>query len=129
MTTDVIALVPRPPDVQSMLAAMAAAGEELLVLPVAGGAAVQLCDAPDGDGARPLVSVEEPILVPVPGEVARLLGEEVAGRVPTPVWWIEVRAAAVPERAAALARRVAAALTERLGGAVWPDGGGADDEG
>jgi hypothetical protein len=120
MSIDVIALVPRPPDIPAVLAGMAAAGEELLVLEAAGGAAIQLCDAPGGETVRALLTVEEPILVPIPGEVGRLLGDEVGSRVTSPVWWVEVRAASNPEHAADLAHRFAAALRERLGGVVWP---------
>jgi hypothetical protein len=99
---------------------LAAAGEDLLVLPVADGAVLQLCDQPDGGTVRALLTVEEPVLVPVPGEVARLLGEEAASQVATPLWWLEVRAAAEPEGAVVLARRFAEALRQRLGGVVWP---------
>ena len=53
------------------------------------GAVLRLC-APDG---RPLVSVEAPLLVQVPGEAERLLGRNV----PVPFWWTEARASgAVP---------------------------------
>jgi hypothetical protein len=103
---------------------MAATGEDLLVLPVADGAAVQLCDAPDGAGPRVLVTVQEPVLVPVAGEVARLLDAGVAMVVSTPVWWVEVRAANAPESATDLAHRFTDALVARLGGVVWPTGVG-----
>ncbi|MEV4753526.1 hypothetical protein AB0J86_00180 [Micromonospora sp. NPDC049559] len=120
MSRDVIALLPAAPDVPAMLAAMAAAGEELLVLPAAGRAVLQLCDAADPEHVRPLLSIEEPLMVTVPGEVTRLLGAEVGVEVPTPVWWVEARAAATPERAVRLAYRFAGALVRRLGGVVWP---------
>jgi hypothetical protein len=120
MSRDVIALVPTVPDVPSVLAGMAAAGEDLLVLRVADGAVVQLCDSPDGDDVRPLLTIEEPILVAVPGEVARLLGDAVAAQISAPLWWIEVRAAGAPESALDLAYRFAATLVDRLGGITWP---------
>lgn len=120
MSRDVIALVPTVPDVPAVLAGMAAAGEDLLVLTIADGAVVQLCDAPDEDTVRPLLTIEEPIMVTVPGEVSRLLGEDVGGQVPTPVWWVEARAPSRPGDAVQLAYRFAEALVERLGGIVWP---------
>lgn len=119
MSRDIVALVRNMPDVPAILAGMTAAGEDLLVLPFAAGAVVSLADSPDGGTVRPLLTVDEPILVSVPGEVARLLDAEVADQVSTPVWWIEVRAAA-PEHAIDVAYRFAAALVDRLGGAVWP---------
>jgi hypothetical protein len=119
MSRDVIALVTRMPDVPAVLAGMAAAGEDLLVYTHAGGAVVQLA----GDTGNPLLTIEEPVLVAVPGEVARLLGDEVAGQVPTPVWWIEARAAGTPPDTVDLAYRFADELVRRLGGVVWPAGG------
>jgi hypothetical protein len=124
VSRDVVALVSTAPDAPALLSGMAAAGEDLLVVPAAGGAVVQLCDAPDGAGPRALLTIEEPLLVSVPGEVARLLGAETAARVSGPVWWVEIRAAAVPEHAAELAYRFAGALVERLGGVIWPPGDG-----
>jgi len=120
VSRDIVALVSTMPDVPAVLAGMAAAGEDLLVLPFATDTVVTLADAPDGQTARPLLTVGEPILVSVPGEVERLLGAEVARQVSTPLWWIEVRAAATPEHAFDIAYRFATALVDRLGGAVWP---------
>jgi len=120
VSRDIVALVSTMPDVSAVLAGMAAAGEDLLVLPFAADTVVTLADAPDGQTARPLLTVGEPILVSVPGEVERLLGAEVARQVSTPLWWIEVRAAAAPEHAFDIAYRFATALVDRLGGAVWP---------
>jgi hypothetical protein len=124
VSRDVVALVPVMPDVADVLAGMLAAGPELGVRPVQLGPVVQLCD----EAGRPLVSIELPVLVQVPGEVERLLGPELAGRVQVPVWWVEARAPSARAGArdpGALARRFADALAERLGGLVWPleDGG------
>jgi hypothetical protein len=124
MSQDLVVLVPQQPDVPTLLAGMAAAGEELLVLPVARGAVIQLCDAPDGERIRPLLTVEEPVMVPVAGEVARLLGEDIAARVPTPVWWLELRAAGEPADAVQFAWRFARAVVDQLGGVVWSATGG-----
>jgi hypothetical protein len=116
MSRDVVALVPVMPDVADVLAGMLAAGPELGVRPVEVGPVVQLCDP----GGRPLVSIELPVLVQVPGEVERLLGPELAGRVQVPVWWVEARAPSARQGAGELARRFADALVQRLGGTVWP---------
>jgi hypothetical protein len=113
MTSDVVALLAGMPDPKVIVAGMAAAGEDLGVRHAANGAVLQLCDA---DG-RPLVSIEVPLLVQVPGEVERLLGAETAERVSTPVWWLEARAR---DGRGELARAVAEELVRRLGGVVWP---------
>ncbi|GLY92140.1 hypothetical protein [Actinoallomurus iriomotensis] len=114
MTTDVVALVKTMPDVRSIVAGMVAAGEDLGVRQTAEGAVVQLCDA----AGRPLVSVEVPIFVQVPGEVERLLGPEAAGRVTVPLWWVEARAVGRGP-AGEMARAFADELVRRLGGTVW----------
>ncbi|MFF9406292.1 DUF6177 family protein [Streptomyces anandii] len=113
MTKDVIALTPAMPDLSTLLAGLHAGGPGLGVGTLADGAVVQLC-APDG---RPLVSVEAPILVQVPGEVSRLLG----GPVPEgPVWWTEARASTAVAEAGRLAGSFAGRLATVLGGSVWP---------
>lgn len=113
MSYDVVALIDGRPSYQDVLAGMLAAGPDWLVREVSDGAVLQLCDA----GGRPLASLEAPILIQVPGEVERLLGPELAD-VPTPTWWMEVRA--LPnDGAPELADRYAATLVERLGGRVW----------
>ncbi|KXK63917.1 hypothetical protein AWW66_00220 [Micromonospora rosaria] len=122
MTYDVVVLASRPPDVPAVVAGLVAAGEDLLVWGAADGAVIQLC-APhaSGDGGLSvLLTVEEPVFVPVPAEVSRLLGADVARRAPTPLWWVRVRAPDEPTSAAGLAHRFAAALIERLGGVAWP---------
>jgi hypothetical protein len=112
----VVALVPVMPDLPDLLAGMLAAGPDLRVRPVQAGPVVQLCDK----AGRPLVAIELPVLVKVAGEVERLLGPELAGRVPSPVWWLEARAPTARAGAAELARRFAETVAERLGGVVWP---------
>ncbi|MFF4324803.1 DUF6177 family protein [Streptomyces sp. NPDC001568] len=116
MTKDVIALTPAMPDATAMLVALAAGGADLDVSPTGDGAVIQLL----GAGGRPLVSVEAPVLVQVPGETERLLGTPSA----TPVWWTETRASTAVPEAVALAGAVAGRLAEVLGGAVWPEGAG-----
>jgi hypothetical protein len=116
MSRDVIALVTMMPDAPALLAGMAAAGEGLLVHTHAGGAVVRLTD----DGGHPLLTIEAPVLVAVPGEVARLLDDKAAEQVPTPAWWIEARAAGTPPDAVDLAYRFADEVVRRLGGVVWP---------
>lgn len=117
MTYDLVALVDGRPSSEDVLAGLAAAGEDLGVRAVSGGAVVQLCDEAD----QPLVSIELPLLVQVPGEVERMLGPAV-GTVDTPAWWVEIRAAA-REGARELAEKYADTLVGRLGGKVWTSAG------
>jgi hypothetical protein len=112
----VVALLPRAPEVPDVMAAMAAAGEQLRVRSFGPGSVIQLCDE---EGAA-LVSIEVPVLVQVPGEVERLLGPDAAAAVTPPLWWVEVRAPSVRPGAELLARRFAETLAERCGGVVWP---------
>jgi len=70
MTKDVIALTERMPDAWSVLAGLLAGGPDLHIRSAAEGAVVQLCDAE----GRPLVSIEAPLQLHVPGEARRLLG-------------------------------------------------------
>ncbi|MDT0613905.1 DUF6177 family protein [Streptomyces lancefieldiae] len=113
MTKDVIALTPAMPDLRTLLAGLYAGGPDLGVSTLADGAVVQLC-APDG---HPLVSVEAPVLVQVPGETTRLLGS--AGP-EAPVWWTEARASTAIAEAGRLAGSFAGRLAAVLGGTVWP---------
>ncbi|MFF1450667.1 DUF6177 family protein [Streptomyces sp. NPDC058274] len=112
MTKDVIALTPKMPDLRTLLAGLYAGGPDLGVNTLADGAVIQLC-APDG---RPLVSVEAPVLVQVPGEAFRLLGSDV----PVPFWWTEARASTAVAEGGRLAGSFAGRLATVLGGAVWP---------
>lgn len=117
MTRDVVALLPAAPEVADVAAALRAAGERFGVRRAAEGSVMQLCD---GQG-RPLVSIEVPVLVRVPGEVERLLGPQMAGRLPPPpLWWVEARAPSARDGAERLGRRFAEALAARCGGVVWP---------
>ncbi|WP_406283021.1 DUF6177 family protein [Streptomyces sp. NBC_00209] len=116
MTQDVVALTRRMPDSLAVLAGLLAGGPDLRVGTTGDGAVVQLCD----DEGRPLVSVEVPLLIQVPGEAVRLLGAEAAPEGDGPWWWVEARAAAGVDRAEELAGAFAARLTLLLGGRVWP---------
>jgi hypothetical protein len=113
MTYDVVALLDRQPTEEHLLAGLAGAGEDWGVRAVSGGAVIQLCD----DEGAPVISIDTPSHVQVPGEPARLLGPELAD-VPCPVWWVEVRATA-REGASELAWRYADTLVQRLGGRIW----------
>ncbi|MFF4977821.1 DUF6177 family protein [Streptomyces sp. NPDC001083] len=115
MTKDVIALTLKMPDLFTLLAGLYAGGPDLGVNTLADGAVIQLC-APDG---RPLVSVEAPILVQVPGETTRLLGTS-PGLPESPVWWTEARASTAVAEGGRLAGSFAGRLASVLGGTVWP---------
>ncbi|MFF4189182.1 DUF6177 family protein [Streptomyces sp. NPDC001691] len=117
MTKDVIALTPKMPDTWALLAGLYAGGPDLAVDTGHDGAVVQLCAA---DG-RPLVSLEAPLLVQVPGEAERLLGGQVEAP-EGPFWWTEARASTALPEAERLAGSVAGRLTTLLGGATWPPG-------
>lgn len=114
MTHDVIALTPKAPDNQTLLAGLYAGGPDLLVDSVSEGAAIQL-HTPDG---VPVLNVEVPILIQVPGEASRLLGEGVWAE--SPVWWTEVRATTAVDEAGRLAGSVAGRLAAVLDGTTWP---------
>lgn len=117
MTYDLVALLDGRPSSDDVLAGLTAAGDELGVRAVSGGAVIQLC----GEDHLPLVSIELPLLIQVPGEVERMLGAEV-GSVETPAWWVEIRATAA-DGARELAEKYASTLISRLGGKVWTSAG------
>ncbi|MFE7939975.1 DUF6177 family protein [Streptomyces griseoincarnatus] len=100
-------------DTWALLAGLYAGGPEAAVTAEARGAVLRLC-APDG---RPLVSVEAPLLVQVPGEAERLLGRDM----PVPLWWTEARASGAVPEAGPLAASVCGRLALLLGGGTWPE--------
>lgn len=112
MTKDVIALTPKMPNVWALMASLYAGGSDLDLSAAADGAVVQL----HGPGGRPLVSVESPVLVQVPGEAERLLGL----RMEAPFWWTEARASTAVPEAERLAGVVCGRLNALLGGSTWP---------
>jgi hypothetical protein len=112
MSLDIVALLTRQPDPAAMLRGVTGPNGPLDVRQDAG--TVHMHDP----GGPLLVSVEEPVYVEVPGEPERLLGTAV----PTPVWWVEIRAAAGPDQAALLARGIADEFVRRYGGTVWAGG-------
>jgi hypothetical protein len=116
MTYDVVALLPQLPDVRQLVAGLAVAGEELRIASTANGHVLQLFD----ETGTSVVSVEVPILLQVDGEIARLLGDDVATDLRPPLWWVETRAPSVREGAADKARAIATALAHETGGTVWP---------
>ena len=117
MSSDLVALVRRRPDVHAVADGMIAMGEEL---ELRGGEPepTRLHDS----GGRLLVSIEDAIQVSVQGEIARLLGADFAARVVAPVWWVDVRAVADVPEALRVARKFADSLVHWLGGTVYPDG-------
>lgn len=117
MTKDVIALTEKMPDPVAILAGLYAGGPDLEAQTLHNGAVIQL-STPQG---RPLLSVEAPLLVHIPGEAARLLGPGIP--VPDgPVWWTEVRASTALPEAEQLAASFAGRLNTILGGTTWPPG-------
>ncbi|WP_200307777.1 DUF6177 family protein [Streptomyces adelaidensis] len=112
MTKDVIALTPKMPNVWALMASLYAGGADLDLSAAAEGAVVQL----HGPGGRPLVSVESPVLVQVPGEAERLLGQSARA----PFWWTEARASTAVPEAEQLAGVVCGRLNALLGGTTWP---------
>ncbi|MBH5336316.1 hypothetical protein IHE55_16645 [Streptomyces pactum] len=115
MTKDVIVLTEQMPDNWTLLAGLLAGGPDVELRTAGDGAVIQLCDG----GGRPLVSVEAPLLVRVPGEAARLLGEE-APEQRGPVWWLEARASTAVPEAEQVAGVFAGRLAHRLRGRIWP---------
>ncbi|MFC0597328.1 DUF6177 family protein [Streptomyces palmae] len=115
MTKDVIVLSERIPDVWSVLAGLLAGGPELGVRTAGEDALIQLCE----ESGRPLVSIEAPVLVRVPGEAARLLGDTAPAQ-DGPMWWLEARASTAVEEAERLAGVFAGRLAHLLQGRVWP---------
>ncbi|MFI1563048.1 DUF6177 family protein [Streptomyces sp. NPDC020490] len=114
MTKDVIALTRKMPDTWTLLAGLYAGGPGADLSAGADGAVLHL-RGPDG---RPLVSVEAPVLVQVPGEAERLLGRTT----PVPFWWTEARASSAAPEAERLAGSVCGRLALLLDGGVWPAG-------
>ncbi|HEX2314179.1 MAG TPA: hypothetical protein VHJ17_10610 [Thermomonospora sp.] len=112
MSTDVVALTNDRPDVGAVLDGLGARLRLPLAVTTAGGA----CRVYD-DSGRLVVFVPDPVLVTVPGEVERLLGDGVGAA--APVWWVDIRAAADLENAERVARSCAEELVARHGGAVW----------
>ncbi|MER6358675.1 DUF6177 family protein [Streptomyces sp. NPDC001634] len=117
MTTDVIALTPKMPETRSLIAGLFAGGPDLGLTAADDGAVLQLRTR----SGRPLVSVEAPLLVHVPGEAERLLGTGVSAP-PLPYWWTETHASTGAPGAERLAGSVCGRLTALLGGTVWPPG-------
>jgi hypothetical protein len=114
VSTDVVALTNDRPDVGAVLEGLASR----LRLPLAVSAQAGACRVYD-DAGRLVVFVPDPVLVTVPGEVERLLGERAA----PPVWWVDIRAAADLDDAARVALACADELVARHGGTVWSGAG------
>ncbi|GAA1807203.1 hypothetical protein [Actinomadura chokoriensis] len=117
MSSDLVALVRRTPDVHAVADGMIAMGEPLELR----GGEPEPTLLYDAEG-RLLVSIEDPVQVSAQSEIRRLLGAEFADRVGVPVWWIDVRAVADIPEAMRVARAFADSLVRWLGGTVYPDG-------
>lgn len=104
MPQSAFAITVKFPDIKAILAALHAGGPDLRMKQAGQGAVAQLCT----EDGNPVVSLEAPRYIQVPGETARLLGDVVHRD--GPLWWTEVRAStAVPE-----AQRLAASIAGRL---------------
>lgn len=110
MARELIVLSTQRPEELDLLVALAAADPAAALSTL--GAIVQQ-HAPGGGVS---LAVDGPLLVQAPGEVLRLLGDDV--RRGEPVWWTSIRCAASDEAADAAAR-LAAELAARTDGDVW----------
>ncbi|MGP4027571.1 hypothetical protein [Actinomadura sp. 3N407] len=117
MSSDLVALVRRRPDVHAVADGMIAMGEPLELR----GGEPEPTLMYDAEG-RLLVSIEDAVQVSAQSEVRRLLGAEFADRVTAPVWWVDIRAVADLPDATRVARRFADSLVHWAGGIVYPDG-------
>jgi hypothetical protein len=114
MSCDIVALLSERPDAHVVHEVILTALEQPAdVREAMGGLRVH-----DREG-RLVLSIEQPLLVPVAGEAVRLLGPEMA-QVQAPFWWVDLRSAADVPGALAATRRVADGLARRMGGQVWP---------
>ena len=117
MSTDLVALVRRRPDVHDVADGLIAMGEPLELR----GGEPEPSLLYDTDG-RLLVSIEDAVQVSAQSEIRRLLGAEFADRVTAPVWWVEVRAVGDLPDAVRVARRFVDSLVRWAGGTVYPEG-------
>lgn len=113
MTSDVVVLLRGEPTKQALVRAMVAAGPDLRVGSIGGGAALQLFDA---DRAL-IATLELPLHVQVAGEAERLLG--IADAPQPPYWWVELRCPTLQSDAVAVALQLAQSLIDELGGVTW----------
>ncbi|MGI5328355.1 DUF6177 family protein [Actinomadura nitritigenes] len=116
MTYELVVLTQREPDALDLVDAMVSADGTLWVGDTGDSTLVQLCD----EWGRVLVSLGTVQRVEVEGEVERLLGDAVTAGLTVPYWQVEARVPDDAPEGPAVAHRFAAALTSRLGGAVWP---------
>ncbi|WP_243709019.1 hypothetical protein [Actinomadura sp. GC306] len=117
MSSDLVALVRRRPDVHAVADGLIALGEPLELR----GGEPEPTLLFDAEG-RLLVSIEDAVQVSAHSEIRRLLGAEFADRVTAPIWWVDIRAAADLPDAVRVARRFADSLVHWAGGTVYPDG-------
>lgn len=117
MSSDLVALVRRRPDVHAVADGLIAMGEPLELR----GGEPHPTLMYDAEG-RLLVSIEDAVQVSAQSEIRRLLGADFADRVTAPVWWVDIRAVADLPDAVRVARRFADSLVHWAGGTVYPDG-------
>ncbi|MEV6906871.1 hypothetical protein [Amycolatopsis sp. NPDC051071] len=115
MTFDIIGLCRDEPGPETVIPALAAAGEELLADFRDEQPLIRL-HHPDG---RLMTTLEDVHLVRTDGEVRRLLGIGADVEAPHPVWWVEVWAPGDDPEAEATARAFTTALVAGTGGLSW----------
>ncbi|MCW2529668.1 MAG: hypothetical protein JWM76_4528 [Pseudonocardiales bacterium] len=113
MTSDIVVLAKREPNLNELVDAMMAAGPQLRVGALSEGVAFQLFD----DDGRLMLTMERPTLIQVEGEAERLLG--VTSAPPVPYWWIELRAPSQRTDARVVATRLAEVLCGQVDGVSW----------
>jgi hypothetical protein len=125
MTGSLVVLLAERPELSGVLATMSAVAPDLLVRTACGDKVLRFFRDPvgqDADSAPPLFEVVRPVLVGVPGEVGRLLGEQTARTAPSPPWWVEISTRHDDPFAEQLALFLANALVADCGGTVWSGG-------
>jgi hypothetical protein len=113
MTGLAIAVCATQPRLPQLVAALAEADPTLQVLHDQERAVLVLARE-----AHPVLTVEAPVLVQVPGEASRLLGASMH-EADRPGWWVHYHYAAGDTEAAALAATAGHRLASQCDGALW----------
>lgn len=113
MTGLTIAVCAAQPRLADLVTALAEADPTLRVLQDEDRAVLVLLR-----GEHPVLTVEAPVLVQVPGEASRLLGPTMR-QADGPGWWVHYHYAAGDAEAAALAAAAGHRLAGQCEGALW----------